>query len=94
MEIEKTLKALSDKARQNILLLLIEEGKLSAGEISSKLDMSAAALSYHLAQLKKSNLITDYKDKNFIFYEVNTTIFQELIIYFQKFLGGITNEKK
>lgn len=83
-------KVLSDKQRRNILVML-KDGKMSAGEIAEKLDISPAALSYHLKLLKNADLIMEYKDKNFIYYEINTSVFEELILWVKQF-GGNKNE--
>ena len=72
-------KVLSDKQRRDILVML-KDGKMSAGEIAEKLDISPAALSYHLKLLKNADLIMEYKEKNFIYYEINTSVFEELIL--------------
>lgn len=83
-------KVLSDKQRRDILIML-KDGKMSAGEIAEKLDISPAALSYHLKLLKNADLIMEYKDKNFIYYEINTSVFEELILWVKQF-GGNKNE--
>lgn len=83
-------KVLSDKQRRDILVML-KDGKMSAGEIAEKLDISPAALSYHLKLLKNADLIMEYKDKNFIYYEINTSVFEELILWVKQ-LGGNKNE--
>lgn len=83
-------KVLSDKQRRDILVML-KDGKMSAGEIAEKLDISPAALSYHLKLLKNADLIMEYKDKNFIYYEINTSVFEELILWVKQF-GGNKNE--
>lgn len=83
-------KVLSDKQRRDILVML-KDGKMSAGEIAEKLDISLAALSYHLKLLKNADLIMEYKDKNFIYYEINTSVFEELILWVKQF-GGNKNE--
>ncbi len=84
MSISYTLKALSDVTRRKILKLLTN-GKMSAGDLSNQLRISPGTLSYHLSSLKKANLIVEYKFKNFIFYELNTTVFNELIIWLKEF---------
>ena len=81
---------MSDKQRRDILVML-KDGKMSAGEIAEKLDISPAALSYHLKLLKNADLIMEYKDKNFIYYEINTSVFEELILWVKQF-GGNKNE--
>ena len=83
-------KVLSDKQRRDILVML-KDGKMSAGEIAEKLDISPAALSYHLKLLKNADLTMEYKDKNFIYYEINTSVFEELILWVKQF-GGNKNE--
>lgn len=83
-------KVLSDKQRRDILVML-KDGKMSAGEIAEKLDISPAALSYHLKLLKNADLIMEYKEKNFIYYEINTSVFEELILWVKQF-GGNKNE--
>lgn len=80
-------KVLSDKQRRNILVML-KDGKMSAGEIAEKLNISPAALSYHLKLLKNADLIMEYKDKNFIYYEINTSVLEELILWVKQFGGN------
>ncbi|MCM1046853.1 MAG: autorepressor SdpR family transcription factor [Clostridiales bacterium] len=77
-------KVLSDKQRRDILVML-RDGRLNAGEISQKLGVTPAALSYHLKLLKGANLIMEYKSGNFIYYEINTTVFDELILWVEQF---------
>ncbi len=84
MGLGDTFKALSEPLRRDILLLL-KNGRLTAGEIAEKLQVTPAALSYHLKLLKKSDLLMEYKYKNYIYYELNTTIFEELFIWFNQF---------
>ncbi|HNZ83263.1 MAG TPA: autorepressor SdpR family transcription factor [Sedimentibacter sp.] len=90
MGFAETFKALSDPVRREILLML-REGKMSAGEIAEKFDMSPATISYHLSQLKKAGLLFETKYKNYIYYEINVTVFEELMLWFTQF-GGIENE--
>lgn len=91
MGLAETFKAMSDPQRRDILTML-REGRLNAGEIAEKLGVSPAALSYHLRLLKQADLVIEYKDKNFIYYEINTTIFDEMIMWMQQF-GGNKNER-
>jgi DNA-binding transcriptional ArsR family regulator len=83
MALSDLLKAMNDPQRREILLML-RSGRMSAGEIADKLNISQAALSYHLKLLKKADVILEYKAKNFIFYELNTTVFEELVIWIQQ----------
>ena len=90
MGFAETFKALSDPIRREILVML-KEGKMSAGEIAEQFDMTAATISYHLSQLKKAGLLFETKYKNFIYYEINVSVFEELMLWFTQF-GGIENE--
>ncbi|MCQ2497042.1 MAG: autorepressor SdpR family transcription factor [Lachnospiraceae bacterium] len=79
-------KVLADSQRRDILVML-REGRLNAGEISEKLKITPAALSYHLKLLKNADLISEYKEKNYIYYEINTTVFDDLILWINQFGG-------
>ncbi len=85
-------KVLSDKGRRDILEML-REGRLSAGEIARRLSVTPAALSYHLRLLKGADLVIEYREKNFIYYEINTSVLEELILWVGQF-GGKKNENK
>ncbi|MBR3952157.1 MAG: winged helix-turn-helix transcriptional regulator [Oscillospiraceae bacterium] len=91
MSFAETFKALSDPARREILLML-REGKLSAGEIGSHFDMTGATVSYHLSVLKKADLVYETKQKNFVFYELNTSVFEEIMLWFAQFKGEKSDE--
>lgn len=84
MALHETFKALSDPLRRNILLML-KEDKMIAGDIAERLGISPASLSYHLNMLKKCDLIIESKDKNFVYYELNTSLFDELILWLKQF---------
>ena len=79
-------KVLSDRQRRDILVML-KNGRMNAGEIAEKLGITPAALSYHLKLLKGADLIIEYKQKNFIYYEINTSVFEELILWIGQFGG-------
>ena len=91
MGFQETFKALADPARREIMMLL-KDRKMSAGEISQNFQMTPATISYHLSQLKKAGLIFETKHKNYIFYELNTTVFEEIVLWFSQF-GGNNDEK-
>lgn len=80
-------KVLSDSQRRDILVML-KDGRMSASEIAWRLDVTPQALSYHLKLLKNADLVMEYKYKNFIYYEVNTTVFQDLILWIGQFGGS------
>lgn len=86
-----TFKALSDPVRREILVML-RDNRLSAGEIVQAFNMTGATISYHLSQLKKAGLINETKYKNYIYYELNATVFEEVMLWFAQF-GGKENEK-
>lgn len=79
-------KVLSDRQRRDILVLL-KNGRLNAGELAERLGITPAALSYHLKLLKGVDLILEYRQKNYIYYEVNTSVFEELILWIKQFGG-------
>ena len=82
-------KVLADKQRRDILVML-KDGRLNAGEIAERLSVTPAALSYHLKLLKGADLIMEYKSNKFIYYELNTTVLDELILWIEQF-GGSQN---
>lgn len=82
-------KVLSDKRRRDILVLL-KDGRKSAGSIAEELGVSPSDLSYHLKLLKSADLVMEYKSKNFVYYEINTTVFEELILWVEQFGGAGT----
>lgn len=90
MGFPETFKALSDPVRREILVML-KDGKMSAGEISEHFDMTGATISYHLSQLKKAGLIFENKFKNYIYYEINISVFEEVMLWFTQF-GGMKNK--
>jgi len=80
MGIQTTLKALSDPIRRQILDLL-KPGRMSAGEIAEKFPVSGAAVSKHLSVLKEADLIRDTRDGKFIYYELNASVLEEVMLW-------------
>ena len=80
MGIQNTLKALSDPIRRQILDML-KPGRLSAGEIAEKFPVSGAAVSKHLSVLKEADLIRDAREGKFIYYELNTSVLEEVMMW-------------
>ena len=80
MGIQNTLKALSDPIRREILDML-KSGRLSAGEIAEKFPVSGAAVSKHLSVLKEADLIRDSREGKFIYYEINTSVLEEVMLW-------------
>lgn len=89
MGIQNTLKALSDPIRREILDLL-RSGRHSAGEIAEKFPVSGAAVSKHLSVLKEADLIRDTREGKFIYYELNTSVLEEVMLW----LTGLKGEGK
>ena len=91
MAIKDILTALADDNRRDILMKL-KEGKINSGDLAEQLGMSPQALSYHLAKLKKADLIYETKYKNFIYYELNLSILDEAVMWISD-LKGEKNEE-
>lgn len=96
MGLAETFKALSDPVRREILMML-RDGKKTAGEIAAHFQMTGATVSYHLSQLKKAELILEERQKNFIYYRLNTSVFEEMMLWIAQFSDrkeeGKKNEK-
>lgn len=92
MSLQKTLKAISDPVRREILNLL-KEKKLSAGEITAHFSITAAAVSRHLAVLKDAQLIRDSREGKYIFYELNASVLEELMLWAADLKGGNPNDE-
>lgn len=86
MGLHNTLKALSDPVRREILELL-KSGRKSAGEIAEKFPISGAAISKHLSVLKDADLIRDSREGKFIFYELNTSVLEEIMLWITALKG-------
>ena len=89
MGIQNTIKALSDPIRREILELL-KSGRLSAGQIGEHFPVSGAAVSKHLSVLKDADLIRDAREGKFIFYELNTSVLEEVMLW----IVGLKGEEK
>lgn len=86
MGLQKTLKALSDPVRREILNLL-KSGRLAAGEISAHFDITDAAVSRHLSVLKEAELIRDTREGKFIYYDLNATVLEEILLWVKELKG-------
>jgi len=91
MGIQHTLKALSDPTRREILNML-KKGKLSAGEIVENFPVSGAAISRHLSVLKDADLIRDERDGKFIYYELNASVLEEIMLWISDLKGANGND--
>lgn len=90
MGLQHTMKALSDPVRREILNLL-KQGRLSAGEIVAHFDITGAAISRHLSILREADLIRDTREGKFIYYELNTSVLEEIMLWITA-LKGDNNE--
>ena len=80
MSLQITLRALADPIRREILNLL-KNGRLSAGEITDHFDVTAASISRHLSVLKEADLIRDERQGKFIYYELNASVLEEIMLW-------------
>ena len=91
MSVQQTLKALDDPIRREILGLL-KKGRLSAGEIADQFDITGAAISRHLSVLKDADLVRDTREGKFIYYELNTSVLEEVLVWITDLKGGNCSE--
>ena len=91
MSLQNTMKALADPVRREILNNL-KKGRLSAGEITEHFDITAAAVSRHLSVLKDAGLIFDNREGKFIFYELNTSVLEEVLLWLSELKGEKCND--
>lgn len=88
MSLSETMKALSDPTRRSILNLL-KSGSMTAGDIAGNFDMTGATVSHHLSVLKKAELITESRNKNYIIYSLNASVLEEVMLW----IGDLKGEK-
>lgn len=91
MSLQNTLKALADPTRREILNLL-KKGSMSAGDISEKFSVSFAAVSRHLSVLKDADLIRDSRDGKYIYYELNASVLEEIMLWITELKGENRND--
>lgn len=91
MSMQQTLRALADPIRREILNLL-KKGKMSAGDISDHFPVTAASVSRHLSVLKDADLIRDNREGKFIFYELNTSVLEEIMLWLTELKGDSDND--
>ena len=86
MSLQSTLKALSDPIRREILNLL-KPGRLSAGDIAEHFPVTGASISRHLSGLKEADLIRDTREGKFIYYELNASVLEEILLWISDLKG-------
>ena len=90
MGLQKTMKALSDPIRREILTLL-KEGRKAAGDIAGQFDISDAAVSRHLSVLKEAGLIRDTREGKYIYYDLNASVLEEILLWISDLKGENDN---
>ncbi len=93
MGLQHTMKALSDPIRREILNLL-KEGRMSAGEIVDRFEVTGASISRHLSILKDADLIRDKREGKFIYYELNASVLEEILLWLTDLKGDVSNDQK
>ena len=91
MSLQNTLKALSDPIRREILNLL-KSGRLSAGEIADHFPVTGASISRHLSVLKEADLIRDTREGKFIYYDLNASVLEEILLWVKDLKGENNND--
>jgi len=91
--LQQTLKALADPIRREILNLL-KSGRMSAGEITSHFPVTAASISRHLSVLKEADLVRDTREGQFIYYELNASVLEEIMLWITDLKGDDENAQK
>lgn len=93
MSFTNTFKALSHPVRRAILDLL-KMGKMSAGEIADQFELTGATISHHLSVLKQADLVVERREKNFIYYELNTSVLEDMMVWLADLKGSKRNENE
>ena len=91
MGLQKTLKALADPIRRDILNML-KDGRMAAGDICDKFDVTGASISRHLSVLKDADLVRDKREGQFIYYELNASVLEETLLWIADLKGENTND--
>ena len=93
MGLQQTLRALADPIRREILNLL-KSGRLSAGEITEHFSVTAASISRHLSVLKEADLIRDTREGKYIYYELNASVLEEIMLWITDLKGDDNHAEK
>ena len=91
MALQQTLRALADPIRREILNLL-KAGRMSAGEICDHFDVTGASISRPLSVLKEADLIRDTREGKFIYYELNASVLEEIMLWISGLKGDNEND--
>ena len=93
MSLQNTMRALADPIRREILNML-KSGRMSAGEITERFDVTAAAISRHLSVLREADLIRDTREGKFIYYDLNASVLEEIMLWISELKGNSANDEK
>ena len=93
MALQDTMRALADPIRREILNML-KSGRMSAGDICAHFDVTGASISRHLSVLREADLIRDTREGKFIFYELNTSVLEDVMLWIAVLKGDSENDKK
>jgi len=93
MGLQQTMKALADPIRRDILNLL-KRGRMSAGEINSHFPVTGASISRHLSVLKEADLVRDAREGQFIFYELNASVLEEIMLWIAQLKGEDNDDQE
>jgi len=93
MSLQATLRALADPIRREILNLL-KQGRLSAGEIAEHFPVTGASISRHLSVLKDADLIRDTREGKFIYYDLNASVLEEILLWVSNLKGAESNAEE
>ena len=91
MALQDTMKALADPIRREILNML-KGGRMSAGDISARFDVTGASISRHLSVLREADLIRDTREGKYIFYELNTSVLEDVMLWLAVLKGDKDND--
>ena len=92
MSLQNTMRALADPIRREILNML-KSGRMSAGEITERFDVTAAAISRHLSVLREADLIRDTREGKFIYYDLNASVLEEIMLWLSELKGDSANDE-
>ena len=93
MSLQNTMRALADPIRREILNML-RSGRMSAGEITERFEVTAAAISRHLSVLREADLIRDTREGKFIYYDLNASVLEEIMLWISELKGESANDEK
>lgn len=93
MALQNTLRALADPIRRDILNLL-KQGRMSAGDIVEQFPVTGASISRHLSVLREADLIRDTREGKYIYYELNASVLEEIMLWITELKGDMGNDEK